>query len=178
MMILGLDPGLAALGWGMVALLGDTPGWIGHGVIKTSKQRGLAKGRDLELRVSGLARQLGVILDTYQPIAAAMEEFRFYGRALPSTLQLANVTGMLRELLRTRGVGVVSYSARELKMAVTGSATAPKWQVQRMVKRLLHLESIPKPQHAADALAVAITLARHAAKSPLTMTQSHGNFTP
>ncbi len=164
MIILGLDPGLAALGYGVVDAQGPHLASVALGVLRTRKQVGLSVGRDLSLRVGDLARQLALILDQYRPVEAALEEFRFYGKAVTSSLQVANVVGMLRESLRARGITVAEYSARDIKRAVTGYANADKTQVQKMVRLQLGMKELPRPEHAADALAAAIT---HAARLPL-----------
>jgi len=163
MIVLGLDPGLAALGYGIVDAQGSRMAHVASGVLRTSKRRGLAVGRDLTIRVGELANQLGEILDRHSFEQAALEEFRFYGKSVTSSLQVANVVGMLRESLRARGVSAAEYSARDIKLAVTGYANADKRQVQKMVRLLLGMKELPRPAHAADALAAAIT---HATRLP------------
>ena len=162
--ILGLDPGLASLGYGVINAQGSRTVLVALGVVRTRKQVGLAVGRDLAIRIGELARQLATLLDQHHPEEAAIEEFRFYGKAVTSSLQVANVVGMLREALRTRGISAAEYSARDIKRAVTGNANADKSQVQKMVQIKLGMKDLPKPEHAADALAAAIT---HAARLPL-----------
>lgn len=164
MIVLGLDPGLAALGYGVIDVEGQRMTARTHGVIRTKRQRGLAVGRDLTLRVGELARAFAALLDEHRPEAASIEEFRFYGKSVTSSLQVANVVGMLREALRARGVSVAEYSAQDIKRAVTGYPNAEKPQVQKMVKLLLGLREPPKPEHAADALAAAIA---HAGRLPM-----------
>lgn len=164
MIVLGLDPGLAALGYGLLDAQGSRLVLVTHGVLRTKKRPGLGVGRDLALRVGELATALGSLLDEHQPAEAALEEFRFYGKGVTSALQVANVVGMLRESLRARGVTMAEYSAQDIKRAVTGNANAEKAQVQKMVRVHLRLAKPPSPEHAADALAAAIT---HAARLPL-----------
>lgn len=155
--ILGLDPGLAALGWGVVVFEGARPRWRAHGVLRTVRESGRTKGVDLAARIEVLATQLTALLDAQNPVLAAMEEFRFYGRGVRSSLQLANVTGMVREALCARSIPVVEYSAQSIKKAVAASARADKGTVQRAVQRVLGLRALPRPNHAADALAAALT---------------------
>lgn len=163
-LVLGLDPGLAALGYGLVRADGPRLAVFASGVICTRRRPGLTVGRDLAMRITELARALQVLLDEHRPDEAAIEEFRFYGKAVTSSLQVANVVGMLRETLRSRGIPAVEYSAREIKRAVVGYADASKAQVQKMVAVHLGLRELPRPEHAADALAAAIC---HAARLPL-----------
>jgi crossover junction endodeoxyribonuclease RuvC len=159
--ILGLDPGLAALGYGIIDVQGSRMASVALGVLRTRKQNGIPVGRDLTIRISQLASQVAELLDQRHPDEAALEEFRFYGKAVTSSLQVANVVGMLRESLRARGVPTAEYSARDIKHAVTGYANAGKTQVQKMVQLHLGLKEPPMSEHAADALAAAIT---HAAR--------------
>jgi len=165
MIVVGLDPGLAALGYGFIDVQGKRLALIAHGVLHTKKSADLGVGRDLVLRVGELAAAFAALLDHHRPSAAGIEEFRFYGKAVTSSLQVANVVGMLRESLRARGIAVAEYSAQDIKRAVTGNSNADKVQVQNMVRVHLGLKKPPTPEHAADALAAAIT---HASRLPLT----------
>lgn len=162
--ILGIDPGLAALGFGFLRADGPSITPVRYGVLRTKKRPGLPVGRDMALRVDELARAVAALIDAEPPSAAAIEEFRFYGKAVTSSLQLSNVVGMLREVLRARGIPCVEYSAQHIKRAVTGNGNADKRAVQRMVQLRLALPKPPRPEHAADALAAAIT---YAARLPL-----------
>ncbi|MBN1773197.1 MAG: crossover junction endodeoxyribonuclease RuvC [Deltaproteobacteria bacterium] len=162
--LLGLDPGLAALGWGIVRAHDDRIQALAFGVLRTERRPGLVIGRDLAVRLGELACGLQAVLDDQHPDEAAIEEFRFYGKAVTSSLQVANVVGMLRETLRSRGIPVAEYSAREIKRAVVGYANATKAQVQKTVAVHLGMREPPRPEHAADALAAAIC---HAARLPL-----------
>ena len=157
MKILGVDPGLAALGYGVIAAGGPRLTLVVHGVLRTQRHADVGVGRDLTLRIGELARAFEAVLDEHRPDSAAIEEFRFYGKSVSSSLQVANVVGMLREALRARGIPAAEYSARDIKRAVTGSANASKAQVQKLVKLHLAMTDLPRPEHAADALAAAIT---------------------
>ena len=159
--ILGLDPGLAHLGWGVISAAGADLRWIGHGALHTERRKGMAVGRELAVRVDELSRGVALLLDIYRPTEAALEEFRFYGKGVTSALQVANVVGMLRESLRARGIHAAEYSAQEIKLAVAGGRNAEKRAVQAAVQERLGLRKVPRPEHAADALGAAIT---HAAR--------------
>ena len=100
MKVLGVDPGLAALGYGLIDVEGRRMSLRAHGVFRTKRRPGLAVGRDLTIRISELARAFEALLDEQRPDTASIEEFRFYGKAVTSSLQVANVVGMLREALR------------------------------------------------------------------------------
>jgi crossover junction endodeoxyribonuclease RuvC len=162
--VLGVDPGLAALGYGVIDVEGRRMSLRAHGVLRTKRRPGLAVGRNLIIRIGELACAFDTLLNEQRPEAASIEEFRFYGKAVTSSLQVANVVGMLREALRARGVPVAEYSAQDIKRAVTGNHNADKVQVQKMVKLQLGMGDLPKPDHAADALAAAIT---HACRLPM-----------
>ena len=167
MKILGVDPGLAALGYGLLASDGPRLTLVVHGVLRTKRRHDLAIGRDLALRIGELARAFEKVLDEHRPDEAAIEEFRFYGKSVTSSLQVANVVGMLREALRARAIPAAEYSAQAIKRAVTGRANADKALVQRFVKLHLAMAEVPRSEHASDALAAAIT---HVQRSRLART--------
>ena len=157
MKILGVDPGLAALGYGVIDAGGHGLALVALGVLRTKREPGLAIGRDLAGRIDTLASAFEALVDRHRPESAAIEEFRFYGKSVTSSLQIANVVGMLREVLRARAIPTAEYSAQAIKRAVTGRANADKALVQRFVKLHLGMTELPRPEHAADALAAAIT---------------------
>jgi crossover junction endodeoxyribonuclease RuvC len=164
MILIGIDPGLAALGYGVIAVEGSQRIVRTFGVVRTARRAHIAVGRDLTIRIGELARAFERIVDEHRPDGAAIEEFRFYGKGVTSSLQVANVVGMLRESLRARGIATAEYSAQEIKRAVAGSTVASKREIQRMVQIHLRLATPPRPEHAADALATALT---HAARLKL-----------
>ena len=164
MIVLGIDPGLASLGYGVIDVEGRQMQLRAHGVLRTKRRQDLGVGKDLTLRIGELAWAFEHVVDEHRPESASIEEFRFYGKSVSSSLQVANVVGMLREALRARGIPAAEYSARDIKRAVTGNANADKAQVQKMVKIHLGLREPPRPDHAADALAAAIT---HACRLPM-----------
>jgi len=138
-----------------------------YGVLRTQRQPGLTVGTDLAKRVGALARAFDALVEEWRPEHAAIEEFRYYGRSVTSSLQLANVTGMLRELLRARGIPVAEYSAREIRHRVAQDGNADKKRVQEMVRLCLGMPTVPKPQHASDALACCIAHASQLAQQGL-----------
>ncbi len=164
MKILGVDPGLAALGYGIVDYNAGRLSLCALGNLRTKRIAGLRVGQDLALRVDELASAFERVLDLYGLDSAAVEEFRFYGKSVTSSMQVSNVVGMVREALRARCIPVAEYSAQTIKKAVTGYPNADKQQVQKMVKIQLTMNVLPRPTHAADALAAAIT---HAHRLPL-----------
>lgn len=151
MRVLGIDPGSAATGWGMVELAGGALRHRGHGVVRTPPG-GAAR------RLASLARALSELVERERPEVAAVEQI-FVARSPRSALVLGQARGVILAVAALAGVPVVEYAPAEVKRAVTGSGRAGKPQVQWMVEALLSLPRRPA-RDAADALAVAICHAR------------------
>jgi len=145
-LILGIDPGLANTGWGVVEAVSQHYRPVSFGVIKTEPPTDLAE------RVSLIATQVGLIAEKYQVEVVSMEEI-FFTKNISSAISVAKVIGAIMHELNQRGLKVHVYSPPQIKTAITGVGNAEKIQVQQMVKVLLGLSTIPKPDHAADALA-------------------------
>lgn len=146
MLILGIDPGLANTGWGVVEAVSQHYRPVSFGVIKTEPPADLAD------RVSCIAKQVGLLAEKFSVDVVAMEEI-FFTKNISSAISVAKVIGAIMHELTSRGLKVHVYTPLQIKTAITGIGRADKNQVQQMVKVLLGLESIPKPDHAADALA-------------------------
>lgn len=157
MIVLGIDPGLAALGWGVLSAEGARFRYVAHGCVRTARGE-LGASADTATRTREVLQAVETFIETHQPGVLAIEEFRYYGFAPTSMLQLGQVVGGLVELCRARKLELRQYPARTVKRSVAGSANAGKAQVQQIVTRLLGCETV-RPQHAADALAVAMTAA-------------------
>ncbi len=152
-LILGVDPGTAVTGWGIVQLTTRGARFVGAGVIRT-------KSADpLESRLLTLSEGLQIILDTHQPVIAAVEE-PFFGENARSALVLGQARGALLLTLARKGLPVSSYSPREVKRAAVGNGAATKEQVAFMIGRILGLSPTPDgkpfPNDATDALAIAL----------------------
>jgi crossover junction endodeoxyribonuclease RuvC len=154
MRLLGLDPGLRNTGWGVIDVDGNRLKHVAQGVAKTPPDASLAD------RLSVLYRQLGEVLDQYQPDVAAVEE-TFVNKNPGSTLKLGMARGVVLLAPAERGIPVFEYATNLVKKSVVGVGHADKTQVQMMVKRLLPGAS--SGADACDALAVAICHAHHAA---------------
>lgn len=148
-LILGLDPGTAVTGWGVIERLGDKSRLVAHGTIVTS-----AKDPPQE-RLSLIYNGILEVIDTFQPHEAAIEEL-FGGVNIKTALAVGQARGVLVLACAERGIVAHDYSPLRIKQAVVGYGRASKVQVQQMVKVLLGLSRLPKPDHAADALGVAI----------------------
>jgi crossover junction endodeoxyribonuclease RuvC len=155
MLILGLDPGLRHTGWGVIRADGNRLSHVADGVVHSDGKAPLAE------RLVSLFRQLGEILERFRPDEAAVEE-TFVNKNPASTLKLGVARGVVLLAPAERGVAVAEYSANLIKKSVVGVGHADKVQVQMMVRRLLPGCTLASPD-AADALAVAICHAHHAA---------------
>ena len=161
--LIGIDPGLAATGWGVVQFDGSRFFHVAHGVVRTDSDSSLSARL---LAIHGAVRKL---LVKYCPTEAGVEEL-FFSRNASSAMQVAHARGVVLLALGQRGIPVECYSPQHVKAAVIGRGRADKDQVQRLVCVVLGLDEIPQPDHAADALAVAIC---HANRSQVDVQQHH-----
>jgi crossover junction endodeoxyribonuclease RuvC len=148
---LGIDPGTATTGFGLVRLEPDgSLVAVKYGVILTPKQA------TAPARLEILYNDLSSLLKEYHPDTAAVEKL-FFSRNVTTALAVGQARGVVMLCMQQAGVEPFEYTPNEIKQAVAGYGGAQKRQVQEMVRALLQLESIPKPDDAADALAIAIT---------------------
>ena len=155
--VLGIDPGVAHTGYGVVAQHQGRMLALDGGVVETSS--GLDAGR----RLAAIHGRIGELLDEYRPAAVALEDV-YFGANARSAFAVGQARGVVLLAAGQRGVKTASYTPQQVKSAVCGNGRAAKDQVQRMVQTLLALSELPRPDHAADALAVAIC---HANGAPL-----------
>lgn len=146
--ILGIDPGLQRMGWGIIEMQGNHVRHIDHGIIRTDAKENVAQ------RLAEIARHLQGILDAYSPTEAAVEE-TFVNQNPVSTLKLGMARGIGLMIPASRGLSVFEYGANHIKKMVVGVGHADKTQVTMMVRRLLPLAG-NVDKDAADALAVAL----------------------
>ncbi len=149
MLVIGLDPGLAITGYGLVAGDGQHLEYVTHGVLRTPAQAPLSE------RLVMLHDALTALLEEYQPPVAAVEELFFSSNAQTAML-VGQARGVLLLTLAQAGLEIAEYTPMQVKQAVTGYGGADKQQIQQMVRMLLGLSEAPHPDDAADALAVAI----------------------
>ena len=162
MIVLGIDPGLAATGYGVVArggAGGASLRALDAGVIAT------APGIALERRLAHIHDAVEALLDEHAPDAMALEEL-YFGQNARSAFAVGQARGVAMLAAGTRGLPCAGYTPQQVKGAVCGSGRAGKEQVTRMVAVLLGLAEPPRPHHAADALAVAIC---HTNSAPLAL---------
>lgn len=149
MLILGLDPGLATTGYGLIETDGVDVRAVAYGVIQTPPHTPIGD------RLAQLYAELTMLLNRYSPQAAAVEEL-FFATNARTAIMVGEGRGVILLALAQAGVPVTEYTPLQIKQAVTGYGLADKGQVQQMVQLLLSLESLPKPDDAADALAASI----------------------
>ena len=150
MIILGIDPGLATLGWGIIEK--DARGncrAVDYGVVLTPKEEGLP------VRLAMLEEGVTRILDKFQPDEIAMEEL-FFSKNITTGIAVAHARGVAMLACVKRCGKLYEYTPMQIKQALTGYGKADKKQMQTVVASLLKLKAVPKPDDAADALAVAL----------------------
>ncbi len=149
-LILGIDPGFGRMGFGCIQMDGHEMRAVDFGVITTTS------GDAIENRLLHIATDLNEILGHLRPQVIAMEKL-FFGNNSTTAIRVAEARGVVLLLAAQAGVPVVEVGPAQVKKAITGDGTAGKAAMQKMVAKLLGLPRVPKPDDAADALAIAIT---------------------
>lgn len=149
MRIIGIDPGTAITGWGLVDGDGQRLTMVACGVVKTPA------GMALPQRLQIIYQELTDIIAQWQPQGSAIEEL-FFGKNAKTALTVGHGRGAALLALANAGLPITEYKPLEVKQAITGHGGADKQQMQQMVRLLLNLAEIPQPDDAADALGVAI----------------------
>ena len=154
MLILGIDPGYAIIGWGLIRFERGRYIPVDFGAITTEA------GTPFNCRLEMIYDQLNELLDTHHPDVVAVEKLYFQTNA-KTAIDVAQARGVTMLALQKHGVPVFEYTPLQVKSAVTGFGQAQKPQVMEMTKRLLRLKAVPKPDDTADALAIAICHAQY-----------------
>jgi crossover junction endodeoxyribonuclease RuvC len=147
--ILGIDPGTAITGYGVISEAGRGPRALAYGVIRTPANQELSR------RLVTIYAALNELLDAHQPDAVAVEEV-FFSKNARTALSVGHARGVVLLAAAHRGIPLFHYKPAQVKQAVTGYGGADKRQIQEMMRMLLALEEIPRPDDAADALAIAL----------------------
>jgi len=155
--VLGIDPGTANTGYGVVLARGRVLAALDGGVIEA------AAGLPLERRLARIHAEVGDLIAEHEPDAVAIEEL-YFGQNARTAFAVGQARGVVLLAAGMAGLPCFSYTPQQIKQSVCGSGRAGKEQVQRMVEALLTLPAPPEPDHAADALAVAIC---HAHGAPM-----------
>jgi crossover junction endodeoxyribonuclease RuvC len=149
MKILGIDPGTATTGFGLISKQGPKLSKLDCGVISTPKDIEMPK------RLVMLHDDLQEIFKFHKPDAVAVEKL-FFTSNITTAMTVSQARGVVLLVAEQNGIAIAEYTPLQVKMAVSGYGKATKKQVQEMVKKILKLDQIPKPDDAADALAIAI----------------------
>lgn len=165
MLILGIDPGLATTGYGIVAVEKGKTKPVTFGAILTKADSPTTD------RLLYLYERLSELAIKHQPEVAAVEQL-FFNRNVSSALAVGQARGVALLCLAQHGIGVHEYTPLQVKLNLTGHGRAEKMQVGYMVRALLNLTEVPRPDDVADALAVALCHASHAGSS---LTRAVGN---
>ena len=147
--VLGIDPGGAVSGFGVLRKLGTSCRMVACGASRA------ARGESLTDKLARIFRFVQDVIEQYQPVEMAVEDI-FYGRNAQSMKSIGQVRGVIILAGALAGLPVFEYAPREVKKAVAGNGNASKEQVQRMTQAVLNLSARPEPHDAADALAIAL----------------------
>jgi crossover junction endodeoxyribonuclease RuvC len=150
--VLGIDPGTARLGYGVVAREGSALSMVGYGCLETTNDR------PLEQRLLIIHAGLTELVLEHRPEAVGVERL-FFNKNVQTAFAVGQARGVVLLVAAQFGLPVLEYGPHEVKLAVTGYGRAPKEQVQRMVQLVLSMAELPRPDDAADALAVAVCTA-------------------
>lgn len=156
MRILGFDPGLAIVGYGVIDTDGRKHFAVDYGVIRTAKEE------CVPVRLALIAEGAEELFAKFNPDAVAVEEL-FFARNVTTAINVAQARGVILAAAIRHIGALYEYTPLQVKQALTGYGRADKRQIQQMVKLLLKLDQMPRPDDAADALAVALTHANTSA---------------
>ncbi len=166
--ILGIDPGLASTGYGIIHCEGSRFRYLAHGMVRTSSKDGVGQ------RLVQIHRGIAEIIDAYRPDEAGVESV-YFSKNSKSAIPVAQARGVILFTLASKGISFAEYTPLELKQAVVGKGRAEKIQVQEVLKMIFRLKEIPSPDHAADALAAAFCHASYSSfRSRLTGAENKG----
>ncbi|MEA5039540.1 MAG: crossover junction endodeoxyribonuclease RuvC [Clostridiaceae bacterium] len=149
MVILGIDPGYGTVGYGAIEYGQGTAHALLYGAITT------APGRPLSLRLLEIQRDMQTLLDRVKPDAVAVEEL-YFNNNVTTGIQVAQARGVILVSCAQRGLTPFEYSPSQVKQAVVGYGKAEKRQMMELTRTILHLDKLPRPDDAADALAIAL----------------------
>ena len=149
MKILGIDPGTATTGWAIVEEARNDPHLVACGCVNTSKTKSDAD------RLVEIGKDIKALIKKYKPAEAAIEDLFFF-KNLKTAITVAQARGVILYEIKKNLIPLFSYTPLQVKQALTGYGRAEKKQIQIMVKNILKLKHIPKPDDAADAVAIAI----------------------
>ncbi|MDD5489086.1 MAG: crossover junction endodeoxyribonuclease RuvC [Candidatus Moranbacteria bacterium] len=147
--VLGIDPGTATTGWAVVEEINKNPRLIACGCVNTSKLNSDAE------RLVEIGKDISSLIKKYKPEEAAIEDLFFF-KNLKTAITVAQARGVILYEIKKNKIPIQNYTPLQVKQALTGYGRAEKKQIQEMVKNILKLRCVPKPDDAADAVAIAI----------------------
>ena len=150
MIVIGIDPGLARVGYGVIAVSNRSPAPVCYGCIETS-----GKDQTTSERLLHIYTELAALIEKYPPAEIAIEKL-FFTKNITSAMSVSEARGVILLLAEQKKILVTEYTPNQVKQAITGSGRADKRQMQDMIMRLLHLSEMPRPDDAADALSIAL----------------------
>ncbi|MFH0903762.1 MAG: crossover junction endodeoxyribonuclease RuvC [Methanobacteriota archaeon] len=149
MIIIGIDPGLATVGFGVIRKEEDRIIPVSYGCIRTSSEKQNPE------RLMEIYDEVKALFEKYTPSAVAVEKL-FFTNNITSAMGVSEARGVIFLAAQQKNIPVIEYTPKQVKQAITGSGRADKKQMQEMIKRLLDLDEVPKPDDAADGLSIAL----------------------
>ncbi|MDO8873076.1 MAG: crossover junction endodeoxyribonuclease RuvC [Methanoregula sp.] len=149
MIVIGIDPGVARLGYGVIQVDKGVSASLCYGCIQTRAGRRQAE------RLLTIYTEITALFTRYPPDFLAIEKL-FFTKNVTSAMSVSEVRGVILLAAEQHHITVEEYTPNQIKQAITGSGRADKGQMQEMIKRLLHLDEVPKPDDAADGLSIAL----------------------
>lgn len=146
--ILGIDPGTTTIGFAVIEKIGREVSILNYGIISTPPKI------DIALKLLDIAKDLEDIVDTYRPTVCGIEKLFFFNNQ-KTGIDVAQARGAILLILQKKGISICEFTPLQVKRGVSGNGTAKKEQVQNALKMIFRLETIPKPDDAADAIAIA-----------------------
>lgn len=150
MIIMGLDPGTARVGWGIIRETPTGPKPVAYGIIETKKEK------SVDERLVDIHTAVATLIKKYKPDTVSVESL-FFATNATTAMSVGQARGVLLLTCALHNTSTYSYSPLEVKRCITGDGKADKKQIQYMVTRQLHLTKTPEPDDVADALAIALT---------------------
>ncbi|MCX9011107.1 MAG: crossover junction endodeoxyribonuclease RuvC [Candidatus Methanoperedens sp.] len=149
MIVIGIDPGLATVGFGVILKNGEVITPVSYGCIRTSAEKQTPE------RLMEIYNEVCALLEKYAPDMIAIERL-FFSKNVTNAMSVSEARGVIFLAAQQKNIPVFEYTPNRVKQAVTGSGRADKKQMQEMIKRLLGLDEIPQPDDAADGLSIAL----------------------
>ncbi len=149
MIIIGIDPGLATIGFGVIRTEKNIITPLSYGCIRTSSKKQKSE------RLLEIYTEINALFEKYAPEAVAVERL-FFNKNVTNAMSVSEARGVIFLAAQQKQIPVFEYTPLQIKQAITGSGRADKKQIQEMIKRLLDLKEIPRPDDAADGLSIAL----------------------